>query len=92
MLGFGCTYLQKQVLHCLVVVSRLSSGIADKRDVGCELILKRLFLIHKRHVFQCITRSSSRHVRANIKVKVLQVSCWSTPSIACISWKPLGRL
>ena len=26
--------LQKQVIHCLVIVSRLSPNIADKRDVG----------------------------------------------------------
>lgn len=25
---------QKQVVHCLVVVSRLSPSIADKRDIG----------------------------------------------------------
>ena len=26
--------LQKQVVHCLVIVSRLSPSIADKRDIG----------------------------------------------------------
>lgn len=31
--------IQKQMIHCLVVVSRLSAGIADKRDVGCEFHL-----------------------------------------------------
>lgn len=26
--------LQKQVVHCLVIISRLSPSIADKRDIG----------------------------------------------------------
>ena len=31
--AFSSTF-QKQVVHCLVVVSRLSPSIADKRDIG----------------------------------------------------------
>lgn len=51
--------LQKQVIHCLVVVSRLSSGIADKRDVGCELnffhmwfVIKATFIVHYEKLFK----------------------------------------
>ena len=30
--------IQKQVIHCIICVSRLAPGIGDKRDIGGTLV------------------------------------------------------
>lgn len=37
--------MQKQVVHCVVSISRLSAGIADKRDIGGISSVKETVLL-----------------------------------------------
>ena len=63
------------MIHCLVVVSRLAPGIADKRDVGCKLHVQAECITDCIIIIQCIMRNCSSLVRASTKEKDLLVCC-----------------